>query len=106
MLATIVLSALALAAATEKPALPLWTAIDCARTHALAQAPFGQPAAVIAEAAVEACGSRLDPLLKVRSQDPVVAERERATGAALHAGFLRQLRALALLSVEKERSRQ
>ncbi|MEA3041258.1 MAG: hypothetical protein QOC65_747 [Sphingomonadales bacterium] len=104
MLAITILPALALAAATETPAIAS-AVIECTARHAAALASSEQSAAAIAEATVLACSHTLDRLNEVSSQDPETAVRERNTKTALRDGFLTRMREMAIATVERERSR-
>lgn len=103
MFTMMILPVMALAAASETPAIAS-AVIDCTQRHAAMLAPSEQSAAAIAEATVAACSHTLDRLNQVSSHDAEVAARERDTNAALRDGFLARMRELALGTVERERS--
>jgi hypothetical protein len=95
---------LALAAATQTPALAT-AVIDCTNRHAAMLASSEQSAAAIADATVAACAYTLDRLNEVSSQDAEVAVRERDTNVALRNSFMARMRELAIATVERQRPR-
>jgi hypothetical protein len=103
MLATIILSALALGSGPAKTSL-LGSAIPCVRDYALAQVPGDRTSQEIAVAAVEACQFTLERLT-VEASNPEAPQRERDANTGLRTQILLRMRELAVLWVEKERAR-